>query len=342
MDSTDIKWTSKVNYSNEDGLQMVCLLGAEDFVYQYIKQCNYSKERIILAYELLGSTFVANQQLDKGMGCWRKATLIRQILKINKNIEESMDLHVKVTEFHDYDALFQMDPEQWQLQALVVAKRILGPDHKLIHRRMMQVAYDYYDRGDYTASIILWKKAMEGAIASRSLLDRDTYDMAWLLLKFFQQIDEAILPFAAQDIMDSIEVIAANIPMCVELLSIRPVCEVQTFCFDTCVRTMVILLYYLTKLSLRPEEELSVKKRLSQILKKYEPKNSEGDSLLHQAIQRPCIADVAGSDNLALVKLLLECGADVNGTNHDKCSPLYTAVTHYPMDTEVQYKLIIS
>jgi len=128
---------------------------------------------------------------------------------------------------------------------------------------------------------------------------------------------------------------------CSKLLSIAPQFEKQQKAFDQVLKTITHLLYLVTLL--QPEEQeageghfMEIRRRIHTVVHVVDPRTTAGDSLLHLSVMKNTNtlksqqnlfeeAKFAFFPSLAVTKLLVECGANINALNLNDSTPLHTA-----------------
>lgn len=136
------------------------------------------------------------------------------------------------------------------------------------------------------------------------------------------------------DVYETLELFYNEFEMAVKLLKIRPVFNKHQKYFDEILKMTVNLLYILNKIK-ETEEQRTKLIKITAKLVKFDPRTSEGDSLLHLVISFNSTilmnGNISNQDkvfpNYDLAQLLLNCGSDPNTVNKLKNAPLHLAST---------------
>lgn len=127
-------FTAESRYG-DDALQMACLKGAK-LIFDYLTTTiKYSPEKLANSYELLGATYLDEQNdVIEALGHWKEALSIRQKYGLfpKRPILPPQDCYRNQREFETVEELDNISSnfDVLRLQSLILTERILGPQHK--------------------------------------------------------------------------------------------------------------------------------------------------------------------------------------------------------------------
>lgn len=209
--------------AGDDALRTACLKGAAQAVALLAARVRYPPARLADAYELLGATQLDEfNDVSAALAAWRRATALRHAggrylpklparpapaaLGGAREWRSPAELEAAAT---DMDAL--------RTQALLVAARVLGPDHKDTVLRLMYRGAAYGDAFRYQRCIDLWTWALEIRVAKDSLLYTDTCHTACALTRLMLDARGGRLERGRdlpkhEDVMRVFNLVADNLP----------------------------------------------------------------------------------------------------------------------------------
>lgn len=332
----------------DDALQTACLKGATHIFEYLIDNYNYTPERIAEAHELLGSTFLdEHHDLQTALHYWRKALQLRHdnkathgILNKPKNIPCKW-AYLNAVEFDSSEELenLALDLDTMRIQSLLICERILGSLHRDMIFRLMYRGAAYADSLQYQRCIDLWRYALELRIQKDSLLHSEVCFTAQALVRLFLDLHEkynaGILREKLQyeDVLASIKLLVSQFAISMDLLKIRPVFKRQQDNFDKILRVLTHLIYILNVISKSEQHRKEMRELITEILR-ISPRTSTGETLLHMVVSR---ANTMKTNTIfedphtaifpdsAVTFLLLDCGANIEATNHNLSTPLHIA-----------------
>lgn len=142
------------------------------------------------------------------------------------------------------------------------------------------------------------------------------------------------------DVHETLELFFNQFDFVVESLKIEPVFKKHLEDFDEILKMVVNLLHIMNKIQETDEQHKQLV-RMAVKLIKYDPRTSQGDSLLHLVVSTSSTLKMSNSDNeklfpnYELASLLLDCGADPNTINKLKNAPLHLACTRPNYDKRI-------
>ncbi|KAG6464429.1 hypothetical protein O3G_MSEX014505 [Manduca sexta] len=347
--------------AGDDALRTACLKGASQIVRLLTSRVRYSPERLADAYELLGSTLLDEfNDVSAALAAWRRATAIRHAgggylskrpergaaaaLGGAREWRTAAELHAAAT---DMDAL--------RTQSLLVAARVLGPDHKDTVFRLMYRGASYADAFRYQRCIDLWTWALQIRIEKDSLLYTDTCHTACALTRLLLdarggRLERARGLPAHADVSRVFSLLARHLPPARRLLDARPVFKAQAETFDRALRCVTHLMFLLVETAAAGRERARVLQAVRELVAADVRSAHTGDTLLHLCVSRlNVIRSTYFGDEVSVqpvfpsvnvVRLLLQCGASVCTRNEARSTPLHVAAIPYNFSTELVEALL--
>ena len=339
---------------NDDALQTACLKGAIEIFEYLVEKVPYSPERLADANELMGSTcFDDNHDIQKALKYWRAAIAIRNTNAINgvplpkRPLLPKRDIYKNATEFTTLEELnaIALDLDAMRIQSLLICERILGPHHKDTLFRLMFRGAAYAEAFRYQNCIDLWHRALEIRVEKDSILYADTCFTAQALLRLMVELNENTLEAADHnrdkeeprfcDVVAIFKLLSSQLTEAKELLEKRPVHKRQRDSYERILKCVTHLIYLLVETG-TSDDQKALTKQLVYDLVKQKPRSAyTEDTLLHLCVSKMNTISstyFTATDSihrifphLKVVKLLLECGANVNARNEWRSTPLHIA-----------------
>ncbi|CAB3258622.1 unnamed protein product [Arctia plantaginis] len=342
--------------AGDDALRTACLKGASQIVSLLAGRVRYEPARMADGYELLGST-----QLDEfndvtaALAAWRRATAIRHGCGAYIPKRPVRAPHRALGHAREWRSLAELeqaatDMDSLRTQSLLVVARVLGVEHKDTVFRLMYRGASYADAFRYQRCIELWTWALQIRIEKDSLLATDTCHTACALTRLMLDARGGRLERgrglpAHQDVLRVFRLLADDLPGCRRALEVRPVHKAQADTFDRALRCVTHLMYLLQQTA-RSEAERRASAAAVRALVRADVRSAHtGDTLLHLCVS--CLNVIRSTyfademdvtpifPSVAVVSLLLECGADVRVRNEARSTPLHVAAIPYNFSTEL-------
>lgn len=354
----------------DDALQTACLKGAYE-IFDYLKsKIYYTPDRIANALELLGSTILTGEQHihneNQAIVYWRQAMDIRLRENVPKLILPPREAFNFAPEFTTVEELnmIAMDLDDMRIQSLIVSERILGNQHKDFLFRLLYRGAFFADSMRYDSCLKLWILSLEIRVEKNTLLHSDTVFVTQAIIRLMLNLnlkDAEFIPFEVQgqpelpsfeEICKVFNLLTEDIAEAKRLLAIRPVYKKQQDNFDKMLKCITHLTYLMIATAGDCEEKMHLVHTGVFKIVKHDIRTSNQDTLLHMCVSRlnyvkhGYFADhnmTAKSvfPNLDVVKLLLNCNANVNARNECRSTPLFIASIPYNYNFEVRLKVLI-
>lgn len=348
----------------DDALQTACLKGSEE-IFEYLRnKIDYTPERIADAYELMGSTILTgdvqhNNELQ-AVSYWRKAMQIRLDENVQKVILPPREAFGNASEFKTMDELYSIafDIDAIRMQGLIISERILGYHHKDFLFRLLYRGAFFADSMRYDICLKFWILSLQIRIERNTLLYSDTVFVTQAIVRLMLNLnmkDAAFVPFEVQgqaelpsfeEVLKVFNLLTADIAETKRLLTIRPIHKKQQDNFDKILKCITHLIYLLVSTAGSSEEKLHLVHTVVFRILKLDIRTSNQDTLLHMCVSRlnyvkhgyfteQNVTSKSVFPNLDVVKLLLNCDADVNARNECRSTPLFIASIPYNYNFEV-------
>ncbi|XP_049880626.1 protein fem-1 homolog A isoform X3 [Pectinophora gossypiella] len=224
--------------AGDDALRTACLKGAAQIVTLLMSRVRYGAARAADAYELLGAT-----QLDEfndahaALAAWRRATCLRHARGAYAAKRPARPPRPALGGAREWRSLAELDAaatdmDALRTQALLVAERVLGPDHKDTVFRLMYRGASYADAFRYQRCIDLWIWALQIRIEKDTLLYTDTCHTACALTRLMLDARLGRLERGRglprhEDVMAVFQLLATHLPLARDALLQNPMHKKQ-------------------------------------------------------------------------------------------------------------------
>ncbi|TMW43461.1 hypothetical protein DOY81_011460 [Sarcophaga bullata] len=155
--------------------------------------------------------------------------------------------------------------------------------------------------------------------------------------------DEEPLPHF-NDVFTVYELLTNTVSKCHALLQIRPISRRQQENFDSIFKCIAHTIYLLISTARTPSRTRAVYLAVKKLVQANITSACTNDSLLHVCVSRLNVikSGLLNDENLnvifpdaGVIKLLLECGINVNAKNEVKSTPLHIAAQPYNFNNEI-------
>ncbi|GAB0093555.1 protein fem-1 homolog A [Sergentomyia squamirostris] len=351
----------------DDSLQLACLKGAHQ-IFEHLKsRINYTSERLAEAHELIGSTFLDEQNETRiTILHWRLSHHIRQ--RGHNYIEKQpipppREAFGNAQEFCSISELDNIaaDVDSMRIQSLLICERILGIHHKDTLFRLMFRGASYADSLQFQKCIDLWCLALEVRVEKHSILHSETCITAQAIVKLMLDLLDKYIHMMPNEIVDQdlprfqdvysvFRLLTRNINESRQYLTIRPVHRKQQENFDRMLKCITHLIYLLVTTAKTEKDKEMVKAIVSELVRSNIRSACTNDTLLHLSVSRLNVikSGYFSDDNnltvifpsLEVAELLLTCGADVNARNESRSTPLHIAAMPYNFNVRLVHTLL--
>ncbi|XP_035775626.1 protein fem-1 homolog C-like [Anopheles albimanus] len=350
----------------DDALQTACLKGAH-LIFDYLKiYVRYSYEQLADAHELIGSTFIDDlNETRVAMLHWRMAHHIRHREEYipKRPAVQTRAAYGHAVEFTTIAELDNIaaDVDAMRVQSLLIYERILGIEHKDTLFRLMYRGASYADAHRFQRCIDLWLLALQVRVQKYSILYSDTCLTAQaivrLMLDLLEKYNEVHgnefvdLRPRFEDVYAVFTILTDNIKDALRLISIRPVHRKQQENFDRILKCLTHLMHLMLATAKTPDDHAAIYRAVRGLVASNVRSAITSDTLLHLSLSRLNViksgyfSDDTHSSrptfpSLGVVRLLLDCGADVGAKNESKSTPLIIAALPYNYERDVVYMLL--
>lgn len=325
------------NDFGDDALQTAALRGYQDIVQIIIEQTTQSKLDQIRAYELLGTNFVDEKNdMIAALAIWKKAMQIRYTDKtaplLKELPEQTTYVYRNVKEPNSLEELEELiDPEEIHMQTLLIRERILGKHHKDTTFGLMYRGAVYADSHRFQRCVDLWKYAYTLRHEKKDPMNPECLFSVQALVKLFWEIQVEVESGASdenvaiKDALDVFMILSEQITN-----SAKPNGADQqtttTNDFQLLLQLLLHLIHLISRLEMTDEANINFRRQVHQLVV-LDPRGTSGESLLHLAVD-PKISLTSEEfyspfPSLSVIKILVECGANVNSLDGQRNTPLY-------------------
>lgn len=347
----------------DDCLLTACLKGTHQ-IFDYLKsRIEYSNERLANAHELIGATFLDEHNETRiAILHWRTAFHLRQnesnkVVKLPKvpSLRPAYLYHREFTSIEELENI-ATDVDAMRIQSLLIYERILGIQHKDTLFRLMFRGASYVDSLQFQRCIDLWLLVLQVRIEKYSILYSDTVFTAQAIVRLMLDIldknleiiphefDDMNLP-RFKDVLHMFCLLADSIQPARDLLQIRPIYRKQQENFDRVLKCITHLLYLMISTAKTKEHTQSIHTAVRRLLLNDVRSSCTRDTLLHLTTSRLNVikSGYLSEDtqlrpifpNVKVVRLLIQCGINVNLQNNSGSSPLLVASLPYNFDANL-------
>lgn len=327
------------NDFGDDALQTASLRGYADILEYLISKIKPSVERQIEVYELMAANFVDEKHdIQRALQTWRSAMDLRHHDPDNvrkTTISEPIKAYnwAKEAESHEELQEIALNPDTVYMLALLIRERILGPDHKDTIFGLMYRGAVYADTHHYQRCVDLWKYAFQLRHEKQEPLNHECLFTLQALCKLFWEINDEHTGGFTNEAVQFADVIQVLEMSSAELEPAREAMHQQATGpshpkeeFHTMLLLVLHLIHLLCKMPKDEEQMYRFKKAVHRLVR-LNPQTQHGGKLLHLAVQQKTshVTDEFYSEfpSLDVVKVLLECGTDVNCLDNDHNMPLH-------------------
>lgn len=271
------------------------------------------------------------------------------------------------------------DVDAMRIQSLLICERILGLTHKDMLFRLTFRGASYADSLQLQRCIDLWRLLLEVRVQHYSILHFDTCYAAQTLVRLMIDLHERYLRSldllnrqfdlreffgeefeddvgkdehlpVFEDVMGVFRLLSGTVAEAQQLLQVRPVYRKQQENFDRILKCIAHLIYLLIGTADTIEKRKSVYYAVYDLVHTRVRSACTYDTLLHLCVSRlNVIKSGYLSDenhlnivfpNELVVKLLLDCGMNVNAKNEAKSTALHVAVQPYNYSNRIIHLLL--
>lgn len=345
-----------------DALETACLKGAHQ-IFDYLKsRIEYSNERLANAHELIGSTFLdEHNETRVAILHWRVAFHLRL-----KDCNEVVKLpEVPLRPAYEYQREFTTleqleniatDVDAMRIQSLIICERILGIQHKDTLFRLMFRGASYADSLQFQRCIDLWLLVLHTRVEKYSILYSDTVFTAQAIVRLMLDLLDKNLEIVPhefadmnlprfEDVINMFTLLADNTEPARELLQIRPIYRKQQENFDRILKCLTHLLYLLLATAKTEEDTEKIHTAVKRLIMNDIRSSCTRDTLLHLTTSRLNVikSGYLTEDtqlkpifpNIDVVRLLIQCGMNVNLQNNNGSTPLLVASLPYNFEVNL-------
>ncbi|KAJ8406426.1 hypothetical protein AAFF_G00300000 [Aldrovandia affinis] len=227
--------------------------------------------------------------------------------------------------------VIRQDRDALHMEGLIVRERILGAENVDVSHPIIFRGAVYADSMDFERCIRLWLYALE----LRQRAERNTHKDLLRFAQVFSQMLHLNEPVRARDVEHVIRCSTLEIERSrARMESARePDQHAAVDSYEANLLTFLYLVCISTKTQCGPEERARINKQIYALLQ-LDPRSRNGSSLLHLALSSNTPVDdfhtndVCSFPNAQVTKLLLDCGAPVNGVDREGNSPLHVIVQY--------------
>ena len=332
------------NIDGDDAFQRASLVGQESILLKLLLKFGPPAKRWIESYELLGTGFVylSPSNNETVFSYWKTALKMRTLIPHDDDVRtfppNPVYLFAKeVNTMEELETLFQ-NPDSVNMHALMLRERILDPNHKGIQIGLLDRSEMYKQDGEYRRCIDILKYAHQFQNARLEQVSYPCFRIRFTrpllyMCYFFCEIHSECHQSNNRDnfrleFEDVIEVLQMATSKVDEVTGIIYSVEFQEDEDWPLIHMKMILhlMKLITEL-IKDENQKLIFYRVIYRLVRSQPKTYKGQTLLHLSVKQSTseINKVFFSvfPSIAVVELLLECGANVNAVDNKNNTALH-------------------
>lgn len=340
--------------NRDDALQLSCIGGHVDIFNHLLESFEYSQERLIDAYKLLGCSILEIRfDIAKVRELWLTSLKLESESHERNEAKRVGDELIcdtrrsiafkNATEFKNENELSSLTTDDFRIQSLIITERCLGSHHRETIQRLIYRGNCYNNSMRPDRCIDLWIYALKLRIQHESIAQHESifqYEIIFaakaiskMLLDQCNQRQQA----KTRDIYDVLSLFIDQLDRCRYHFDYRPISRLHQDMYDLLLGVVLNLLLALHRTS-RGSYELESARQLTKHLIAIDPRSSNGSSLLHlclspgvlceERIYRPIASAErsywrnSSSPLVELIVILLENGLEVDLLNRDGLSAL--------------------
>ena len=332
------------NKDGDDAFQRASLFGQESILLKLLLKFELPLKRWIDSYDLLGACFVylSPSNDEKVFNFWKRALELRRLIPHDDDVRTLQPNPVylfakEVNTIEELERLFQ-NPDSVNMHALMLRERILDPNHIGIQTGLLERSEMYKQHGEFRRCFEILKYAYQFQNARLEQMShpflriRFIRPLVYMCRLFCEVLNECPQPNNSDnsrlDIEDVFEVLQMATSKVDEVTGIIYSVEFQE---DenwplNHMKMILHLMKLITEL-LKDENQKLIFYRVIYRMVRSQPKTHKGQTLLHLSVKQSTseIDKVFFSvfPNIAVVELLLECGAKVNAVDDKNNTALH-------------------
>lgn len=334
-------YTAK-NDIGDNALQTAALRGYSNIAEYIIENTTQAKIDCIHAYELLGTNLVDEKHdMSAAISSWKKAMELRYSDADNPQVKslpaESNYAYNFAVEPQTMDELLSkvVEPDSVYMQALLIRERILGPNHKDTTFSLMYRGAVYADTQRYQRCVDLWKYAYVLRNQKGDALNHECLFTVQAIVKLLWEIQAELESGSTEEIVqfsDAVEVfdiLVQQINNAMMTLKENLNSKNDYENFQLLLQLSLHLIHLVSRLEMNESENTAFFKKVHNLIS-LNPRGSRNETLLHLSVD-PKISLTSEEfyspfPSLAVIQILLRCGAAVNALDKKKNTPLHDSL----------------
>ena len=335
----DPYWTDAYG---DDAFRLASLEAQEPILTQLLVKFKPHMKRWIESGKLLGTSYVINNEIEKALSCWRN---VIENSRMNSCVDvptfQSNPVYHFVQEVNTIEELetLSRNPDHVRMHALAIREQILGAHHKGTLKGLLWLCKVYGEDREYRRCFEIHRFALQLQNAGSNPLTTSSLRslwyihaplyMCWFCCEFYrvnqQPNNENNVLFTFEEVFEVLQMVTTNVENAAGNINASQGCISG---LDSNIVVMKIALHLvspITKLAMNSDQQVSFKQIVYRLVR-CQLETQQGQTLLHLSVlestshvdRRLFGGDVkffSPFPNIAVVELLLECGANVNAVD---------------------------
>ena len=335
-----------INKDGEDAFLSAILTGNESILEKLMLRFKPPVRRRIELYEMLGAYYVRFihdniHDLDEVFSCWKEAIEMR---RMNSYFDvETLQTNPVSIFFPEVRSVEELETlcqnrDFVYMYALMIYERILGPDSSRMHDAMMDRGSRYFDDGEFRLCIHIFKYAFQVQTArveqqtSLYLPVRYIRPLTYLCSSFYEAYRESQqhnnndnFGVDFEGVFEVLLMATSHMNNATEAVNSQKFQNGMTLQLIF-LKAILLLIKIIIKLDKNEIQKFSFNKLVYRLVR-CQPKTETGQTLLHLSVKE-CTSEIdedlfSQFPSIAVVELLLECGANVNAVDSEHNTALH-------------------
>ena len=327
------------NIQGNDAFRLASLEAYEPILTQLFVKFEPDMKRRIESYRLLGTSYVINNEIEKALSCWRDVIEIRRINScVDVPVLQPNPVYLHVQEVNPVEELetLSQNPDFVRMHALAIREQILGAHHKGTLQGLLWQSEMYRKDREYRRCFDILRYALQLQNAGSNPLTTSPlrgilyihalYPMCWFFCEFYkvnqQRDNESNVLITFEEVLEVLQMATTNVENAAGNINASLGFILDVDWHIVFMEIVLHLVSLITQLAMNSDQQMSFEQIVYRLVR-CQLETQQGQTLLHLSVLQStshvkCIflkrdeRYFSPLPNIAVVELLLECGANVN------------------------------